>query len=89
LANLGHPSIPSEAAMTQTPQGRLNGRIRLCNKIVALYQGTTLVVPQKGQNGQGFSPCASFVWSFRADCGEAEAKARTFWPGDGTTEVVP
>ena len=28
-----------------------------CNKLFALYQGTTLVVPLPGQNGPGFSPC--------------------------------
>jgi hypothetical protein len=46
-------------------------------KVFALYQGTTLVVPQKAQRRVGFSPCTSFHWKFRADSAVAAAKALT------------
>jgi hypothetical protein len=31
--------------------------VPVVTNLFALYQGTTLVVPPLGQNGQGFSPC--------------------------------
>jgi hypothetical protein len=64
-ANVGHPSIPSDDVVTQTPKGR---RERVLNvpwvwsfgigwveglEFLALYQGTTKVVPPLGQDDRG------------------------------------
>jgi hypothetical protein len=63
-------------------------QIRLGNEFFALYQGTTLVVP-KGATKSGALAPALFPLEIRADFTMAGAEARTFWPGGGTTKVVP
>jgi hypothetical protein len=49
----------------------------LGNKLFALYQGMTSVVPQKHQKEWGFSPCSFFPLEFRSDFTVAGAKALT------------
>jgi hypothetical protein len=52
---------------------------------LALYQGTTSVVPSSAQNGPGFSSC-QLVTEPKKRTG---AKARLFLRLYGTTKVVP
>jgi hypothetical protein len=42
----------------------LETRLEYGNKLFALYQGTTSVVPQRAQKELGFSPCAFSCWNF-------------------------
>jgi hypothetical protein len=54
----------------------------------ALYQGTTLVVPQRREKSGALAP-ANFPLEFQSDFTMAGAKALTILAGNGTTEVVP